>query len=316
MIKNRRAFIVGIKGLKLQKKEIFFLKKYKPWGIILFSRNIKSINQVKKLNNQIRKIFKDINYPILIDQEGGKVSRLSKLLISSCFTGEFFGKKFLKKKIHFNKYLNIYIDQISFLLRNIGVNINNAPVLDLRHKKSDIIIGDRAFSSNKGVVAEIGRFYIKKYHKNKIATVIKHIPGHGLANKDSHFATPVIDKKLKYLLKNDFYPFKNQSSLFAMTAHVLLKKIDEKHTVTHSKKIISIIRSKIKFKNIIISDDISMKALKFSIEKNTIQAFKAGCNIVLHCNANMNEMLQVAKKSPKIDNFLMKKTLEFYKLVS
>ena len=158
--------------------------------------------------------------------------------------------------------------------------------------------------------------FIEKFHKNKIASVIKHIPGHGLALTDSHLKTPIVKKSLKYLLKNDFSTFKKQKSLFAMTAHIIYESIDPINTATHSKKIISIIRNKIRFKNVIISDDVSMKGLKFSIEKNTIKAFSAGCNLVLHCNGRMSEMIKVAKNSPKLDSFLMKKTSEFYKLIS
>ena len=316
MIKNRKAFIVGIKGLRLKKKEIFFLKKYKPWGIILFERNIQSIKQVKNLTTEIKKLFSDINYPILIDQEGGTVSRLNNILISSNFSGEYFGNKFLKKNHNFQNLLDIYINQISFLLKYLGININNAPVLDIRRKCSEIIVGNRSFSKNKIKVSKIGKFFIRKFHDKKIATVIKHIPGHGLAKVDSHQKTPIVNQNLRYLIKNDFFPFKNQSSLFAMTAHIIYTDIDRNFTATHSKKVISIVRNIINFKNIIITDDISMKSLKFSIENNTIEAFKAGCNLVLHCNAKMSEMIKVAKNSPKIDNFLMKKTLEFYKLVN
>ena len=315
MIKNRRAFIIGLKGYKISKKEILFLKKFKPWGIILFSRNIKTIQQVKNLNSHIKKIFSDKNYPILIDEEGGSVSRLNKILISSNFTGQYFGSKYDADRKNFNKYADIYINQISFLLRDLGININNSPILDIKRKISDIIIGSRSFSSNKLIVSKIGKYFIEKFHENKIATVMKHIPGHGLAQVDSHKKTPIVYKNLNYLLKNDFIPFKNQKSLFAMTAHIIYKDIDKNNTATHSKEVISIIRKKIKFNNIIITDDISMKALKFSIKKNTTMAFNAGCNLVLHCNAKMNEMIKVAENSPKLDKFLMKKTLEFYKLV-
>jgi beta-N-acetylhexosaminidase len=202
------------------------------------------------------------------------------------------------------------------LLHEIGVNINTSPVLDVRRKNSNLIIGDRSFSTNPKVVKKIGCLFIEKFHKNKIATVIKHIPGHGLAKLDSHKSTPVVRKNLKYLVKNDFFPFRKQKSLFALTAHIVYKSIDPICTATHSKKVIKIIRNNIKFKNIIISDDISMKSLKFSISENTIKAFKAGCNIVLHCNARMSEMIKVAKNSPELDSFLMKKTSEFYKLIS
>ena len=316
MIKNRKSFIVGLRGTHLNKKEIIFLKKHKPWGLILFSRNVKSIKQVKKLTLSIRKIFKDKNYPIMIDQEGGRVSRVDKIINATTFSGEYYSLKYKKNKKNISKLINIYTEQISYLLREIGVNINTSPVLDVRHKNANLIIGDRSFSTNPKVVKKIGSLFIEKFHKNKIATVIKHIPGHGLAKLDSHKSTPVVRKNLKYLVKNDFFPFRKQKSLFALTAHIVYKSIDPICTATHSKKVIKIIRNNIKFKNIIISDDISMKSLKFSISENTIKAFKAGCNIVLHCNARMSEMIKVAKNSPELDSFLMKKTSEFYKLIS
>ena len=157
---------------------------------------------------------------------------------------------------------------------------------------------------------------ILNFKKNSIETVIKHIPGHGLAKVDSHHFTPIINKSLNYLKKNDFKVFKSKNSLFAMTAHVIFSKIDPDNTVTHSKKLIKIIRNQIKFKNILISDDVSMKSLKYSIEQNTIKAFDAGCNLALHCNGNLKEMSIVAKNSPKLNSFLFKKTSEFYKNIS
>ena len=313
---NRRSFIVGIKSTKLLLKEREFIKKYKPWGIILFSRNIINIKQAKRLTLSIRKIFKDSKYPILIDQEGGRVNRLKNLISFSNLTSEFFGKKFISKPNEFIFFYNLFIDKTSYLLKLIGVNINTSPVLDLRIKGSSNVIGDRSFSKNPRIVSKIGDYCISHYHKNRIATVIKHIPGHGLAKVDSHLFTPVVNKNLNYLLKNDFYSFKNKKSLFAMTAHVIFKKIDSKNTVTHSKKMISLIRNRIGFKNILISDDLSMKSLKGDINENTIKAFKAGCNLALHCNANLKEMKIVAKNSPLISNYIIKKTSQFYKIIS
>ena len=147
-IENRRSFIIGIKSTILSSKEKNFLKKFKPWGIILFSRNIKSLKQTKQLTEQIKKIFKDKNYPILIDQEGGRVNRLKNFLNTKSLTGEFFGKLYTKDKKKFFLYYKIFIDQTSFLLRFIGVNINTLPLLDVRSKSSSSIIGDRAFSKN------------------------------------------------------------------------------------------------------------------------------------------------------------------------
>jgi beta-N-acetylhexosaminidase len=315
-MKNRRSFITGLKSTVLQSIEIRFLKKYKPWGVILFSRNIKSIEQTKKLTDDIKKIFNDKKYPILIDQEGGRINRLSKFIDTSKFTGEFFGNLYKNNFKKFLTYYKIYIVQTCYLMHILGVNINTVPVLDVRHKKSHNIIGDRSFSANPKIVSKIGDFCIKEFHKNNIGTVIKHIPGHGLAKVDSHKATPLIKDKLKKLNKIDFFSFKNKKSLFAMTAHIIYKDIDRIYTATHSKKIINLIRNKLKFKNLLISDDISMKSLKFSIKVNINKAFNAGCNLVLHCNGKYNEMIAVAENSPKINEFIIKKTSQFYKILS
>jgi len=145
---------------------------------------------------------------------------------------------------------------------------------------------------------------------------MKHIPGHGLAKVDSHKLTPTIKQNLKYLSKKDFIPFKNKRCLFGMTAHIVYSHIDKVYTATHSKKVIDIIRKKIKFQNILLSDDISMKSLKFSIKDNTIKAFSAGCDLVLHCNGNLKEMKAVAINSPFLNKFIIKKTSQFYKIIS
>ena len=313
---NRRSFITGIKSIKLNDNEIKFLRKFKPWGIILFSRNLKNIHQIQNLTNNIRKIFKDKNYPIMIDQEGGRVNRLDKLISFDTLTSEYFGKLFLNDKRNFNLIFKIFIDTNSFLLRKLGININTVPVLDLRYKGSTNIIGDRSFSNDAKIVSQIGDICNKNFKINSIGTVIKHIPGHGLAKVDSHHFTPTINKNLKFLKNNDFLAFKKKDSLFAMTGHIIFKKIDPINTVTHSKKIIRIIRDQIKFKNILITDDISMKSLKGSLEDKTKKAFNAGCNLVLHCNGNLKEMNIVAKNSPKIDSFILKKTSQFYKILS
>ena len=313
---NRRSFIIGIKSTKLSKYEKSFLKKYKPWGVILFTRNIKDIKQTFKLTSSIRKIFNDENYPILTDQEGGRVNRLKKIISFDNLTSEFFGNKYITNFIEFKFFYKLFIDKTSNLLKSIGVNINTVPVLDLREKGASNIIGDRSFSKNPKIVSKIGDYCIKYFHENGIGSVVKHIPGHGLAKTDSHHFTPVVSKKINYLFKNDFLTFKNKKTFFAMTAHIIFNKIDDKNTVTHSKKLVKIIRDKIGFKNILISDDLSMKSLKGSLKENTIKAFNAGCNLVLHCNGNYEEMEIIGKNSPIISKFISKKTSQFYKILS
>ena len=315
-IKNRRSFICGIKGISLSKKEIFFLKKYKPWGIILFTRNIKNINQTSELSKSIRKIFQDNYFPIIVDEEGGRVSRFKKIFDNSILTSKFFGDLYLKDKKKFDVFINVYVSQITNILKQSGININSVPVLDINRKNYHKIIGDRSFSSSPKIISEIGNLVINKCIKNNVLTIIKHIPGHGLSKEDSHKSLPVITKKLNYLLNNDFKTFKDKQSLLAMTAHILFKDIDSLNCATHSKKIIKIIRNKIGFKNILMTDDISMKALKYSLKTNTKKAFDAGCNIVLHCNANLSEMKIVAENSPFLSTFIIKKTSQIYKKLS
>ena len=313
---KRRSFIVGISSTKLLPSERSFIKKYKPWGVILFTRNIKSINQTKILTTSIRKIFNDDKYPILIDQEGGRVNRLKNFISFDNLTSEFFGKKFINNKREFAIYYKLFIDKTSFLLKTMGININTSPVLDLRIKGTSNIIGDRSFSNNPKVVSQIGDYCIKYFHQNGIGTVIKHIPGHGLAKVDSHNYTPTVIKNIDYLFKMDFLAFKNKKTFFAMTAHIIFNKIDELNTVTQSHKMIKLIRNKIGFKNILISDDLSMKSLKGNLKKNVIKTFNAGCNLVLHCNGNLKEMKIIAENSPLLNKFLIKKTSQFYKILS
>ena len=312
---NRRSFIVGLKSTEISSQEQLFLRKYKPWGVILFTRNIKNLNQTKKLTSKIRNIFNDKKYPIMIDQEGGRVSRLENIISFKNLTSDFFGKKYVKNKKDFDIYFKIFIDKTSYLLKELGININTVPVLDLKISGSSKIIGDRSFSRDPNIVSKIGDICIQSYKENSIGTIIKHIPGHGLAKVDSHFSTPYINKTLQYLLKNDFKAFKNKNSFFAMTGHLIFNQIDKVNTVTHSRKMINIIRKKIGFKNLLISDDLSMKSLKKGLKINAIDTFKAGCNLALHCNGKLKEMEIVGKNSPLVSKFIIKKTSQFYNIL-
>ena len=313
---NRKAIIFGIKAYKLTRNEKLLFKKIKPWGIILFSRNIKNMDQVKKLVKNIKIIFNDKKFPILIDQEGGKVSRINKLLDLSFFSQSFFGNLYKSDKKLFLEYYKIYIDRVSDILKNIGVNINTAPVLDIRRKKSHNIIGTRAFSENSLDVSKLGNLCIGFFENNKIATVAKHIPGIGLSKCDSHFKKPIIKESQINLIKKDFKPFKDCKYLFAMTGHATYLSYDPSNTATHSKTVIDkVIRDHIKFKGVLISDDISMKSLKYGLEKNALKALNAGCNLLLHCNGNIREMRKLGNLIPKIDKFTKKKTEHFYKFL-
>ena len=313
---RRKAIIFGIKGTKLTLEEKSFLKKNKPWGIILFSRNVQDFYQLKNLIKNIKDIIKDNRYPILIDQEGGKISRLNKVIDLSIFSQSFFKNMFKKNKKFFFHYYKIYINTVSGIIKDLGININTVPVLDVRRKNSHNVIGTRSFSTDPNTVSKLGNLCINLYSKNKIGTVIKHIPGHGLSKSDSHFKLPIVKAKRRELINKDFKPFKMCKSFFAMTAHIIYNSYDPINAATHSKIIINdVIRKHIGFKGLLISDDISMKALRFSLKSNAIKALNAGCNLVLHCNGNIKEMKKLAQVVPSIDKFTQKKTSQFYKFL-
>jgi beta-N-acetylhexosaminidase len=312
---KKKAIIISIKGLELSYKEKLLFKNEKPWGIILFKRNIKSLNQIKFLIKNIKELTKDKNFPILIDEEGSNVSRLRNI-INHNFSANYFGNLYsINNKLSIEIYKK-YINSLCKILKTIGININTIPVLDIIRKNTSKIIGNRSFSNNKEIVKKLGKIAIEQCHKNKIISVIKHIPGHGCAKSDSHYIMPKVNLTLKELNKIDFYPFKSNSSKLAMTAHVLYKKIDNKNVATFSKKIIlEIIRKKIGFKGILMSDDISMKALKFDLITNAKKSLDAGCNLVLYCAGNINDNLKLIKSVPYIDSFTSKKTSEIYKIL-
>ncbi len=313
---KKKAVIISIKGFRLSKGEIQLLTNEKPWGVILFKRNIKSLQQIKDLTKKIRKISKDSKLPILIDEEGDTVSRLRKILKNS------FSQKFLGDIYSINRQLGQslykkYLRKLFKILKMIGVNINTVPVLDVLRETTSKVIGNRSFSYDPKIVKELGQFCVNQYKLNKLGTVIKHIPGHGCASSDSHLMMPKVNLNLNTLNYIDFEPFKQNRSRFAMTAHILYKKIDNKYVATFSKKIVkNIIRKKIGFKGILISDDISMKALKYDILKNAKMSLSAGCNIVLYCGANFKDSHKLLKALPFIDKFTAKKTSEFYKFLS
>ena len=311
-----KALITSISGTVLSKKEFNLFKTHKPWGIILFKRNIKNFDQLKKLIKSIQNIFNDNNYPILIDEEGGTVCRLTALLDNKAYSQNFFGKLYKKNKnLGFSIYEN-YIYSLSSVFKKLGININTVPVLDVLKKNTHRIISSRTYSNDIKTIKTLGKLCIKSYKKNKIGTVIKHIPGHGSASRDSHKTLPIVRKNHKNLSINDFKCFTGMDSHFAMTAHILFSNIDSKNAVTHSKNLIrKIIRKKIGFRGILISDDISMKALKYSLVENAKRSLSSGCNLALYCSGKYRESKRLLKELPLIDNFTMKKTSQFYKFL-
>jgi len=312
---KKKAIIVSIKGVKLTNKEKLLLSDEMPWGIILFKRNIKSLIQVKNLVNSIKKITKDPKFPILIDEEGSTVSRLRNIFNHN-INAKYFGNLYeLDKKVALNLYKN-YLKCLCINLKKIGINVNTIPVLDVLRKNTNKIIGKRSFSKKKENVKILGDLTIRQCHSQKIITVIKHIPGHGCSSIDSHLSMPRVSLNEKTLNRIDFFPFKKNAAKLAMTAHILYSKIDPRNVATFSSKLIkNIIRKKIGFKGILISDDISMKALKYDLVTNAKKSLTAGCNLVLYCAGNIQDNFKLIKSVPYIDKFTSKKTSEIYKIL-
>ena len=301
------AVVVGIKGLFLSEKEKEYLKKYKPIGVILFKRNILNKTQVTSLIKETKTILGS-KVLIMVDQEGGKVSRLSKKFWPVFPPANYFGEMALKdlsiaKKETFKNYYFIGKE-----LKKIGVNYNCAPVLDLLVKNSNKVIGSRAFSRNPKIVSVLGLEACKGLIKAKVKPVVKHIPGHGRSKDDSHQKLPEIDSSISKL-EDDFYPFKKLQNIdSAMTAHIRYKRLDDKNSATHSKFIIKeIIRKKIGFNGILFSDDLCMKALKGSYFFRAKKAIDAGCDIVLHCEPNLKYIIRSTLGAGKVSRELKKK---------
>ena len=193
---KKKAIIISVKGLKLTNKEKLLLYKEKPWGLILFKRNIKSLNQIKKLISDIKKLTKDKKFPILIDEEGLSVSRMISIFNHN-INANFFGNLYkINQKLALSLYKN-YLESLCINLKKIGININTIPVLDVLRKSTNKIIGKRSYSNNEKIVKILGETAIKKSHSCNIATVIKHIPGHGCSSIDSHLRMPKVNLNMR-----------------------------------------------------------------------------------------------------------------------
>ena len=237
-------------------------------------------------------------------------------IIKNELSQKFFGEIYKIDKIFGKNLYKIYINKISTILKKIGININTVPVLDVLRGSTHKIIGTRSYSDDPKTIQKLGKICVKQFEINKIATVIKHIPGHGCSVIDSHQKMPKVNLDFKTLHAIDFYPFKSTNSKLAMTAHILYSKIDSKNVSTFSRKIINeIIRKKIGFKGILMSDDISMKALKYDLITNAKKSLLAGCNLVLYCAGNIKDNFKLIKSVPYIDVFTAKKTSEIYKIL-
>ena len=306
MEESKKA-IIGIAGLDLNNQEVSILKRYSPLGYILFSRNIHNKDQVKNLVGKIRDII-GWNCPILIDQEGGRVQRLKEPDWAQYPPANLFGKLANISLDDANRATYLNYKLIGTDLKELGINVNCAPSLDVKSKHMHSIIGDRAFSSNPNVVSSLGQSACDGLIDSGVLPIIKHIPGHGKARVDSHMSLPVVTDKIDILASNDFLPFKILSNMpIAMTAHILYTDIDKSLPVTQSKKAYEYIRNIIKYKGILISDDIEMSALSGTIEDKVLSIINAGFDIILHCSGNVNATEEVLLNTPLLGESLSNK---------
>lgn len=293
---NHTPIIFGLSGTKLTEQEIAFFSKARPIGFILFSRNIESKEQVKALTKSLRDLMQNEDIPIMIDQEGGRVARIKPPLMKEYKPAKYFGDMALsdlEKAVDatYENYLAMGKELIS-----LGINVNCAPVADLLIEGADDIIGDRSFGSSVSIVSQLCDAACLGLMDADVHPIVKHIPGHGRATCDSHKDLPVVTTDLKTLEETDFRVFKSLSSLdvWAMTAHVKFDALDKDSCVTLSQKAISYIRNELGYEDhVIISDDMSMKALKGDIGENAAAAMLAGCDLILHCNGEMEEMKSI-----------------------
>lgn len=296
------SVIFGCKGRSLTNDERQLYRKMQPWGFILFARNIDTPEQVSELVRELKSCVDHDDVPILIDQEGGRVQRMCPPHWPVYHCGQFLGGHYKSDNRRGLRLAWLQSRLMACDLVKAGINVDCLPVLDVPVPGSDDVIGDRAYANDAETVAKMGMAASQGLLDGGILPVIKHIPGHGRAGVDSHKDLPVVDTPLEELVTIDFEPFKHLSAMpLAMTAHVVYTAIDSESPATTSRSVIDgIIRGHIGFEGVLMSDDLSMHALSGDFSERTHSAFAAGCDVVLHCNGEMEEMETVAAVLPEL----------------
>jgi beta-N-acetylhexosaminidase len=289
-----QALILGCAGTTLSGEERAFFKEVKPWGLILFKRNVADHEQIKRLIGDFRESIERDDAPVLIDQEGGRVQRLGPPLWPAYPSASSFariGDPLLRRAA-----IRLGARLIAHELRALGITVDCLPVLDVPIPGADAVISDRAYGTKPEEIAIGGRAAAEGLIAGGVLPVIKHIPGHGRATADSHLALPRVGAPRDVLATQDFAPFRALADMpLAMTAHVVFSAIDERHPATLSRRVFNeVIRGEIGFEGLVMTDDLSMKALSGSFAERARRAYAAGCDVVLHCNGAREEMEAVA----------------------
>lgn len=301
--------IYGCAGLTLTETEKRFFAESDPWGFILFARNVDTPDQVRALTSELRGTV-GWNAPILIDQEGGRVARLRPPHWRSYPPGRHYGELYAKSPSDGLAAARLGAQLIALELRDVGVDVDCIPVLDVPVPGAHDVIGDRAYGETPETVAAIGGAAIEGALAGGVLPIIKHIPGHGRAGVDSHEKLPVVETDRATLSATDFAPFAALADApLAMTAHVIYSAVDGDNPATTSQTVISeVIRDEIGFSGALMSDDLSMKALGGSFEERTKACLTAGCDLVLHCNGDIDEMQAVAKEAVALTGASLERT--------
>ena len=289
------AAILGCSGPTLTREEAAFFRAVKPWGFILFARNIETPDQVRRLVDALRETVGRSDAPVLIDQEGGRVQRLGPPHWGKYPPGRAYGDLSGNDPLLRREITRLGARLLAHDLAALGINVDCVPVLDVPDPAGHEIIGDRAYGKTPDEVALLGRAAAEGLIAGGVLPIIKHIPGHGRAKADSHLELPVVDTPWDELEARDFAPFKVCSDMpMAMTDHVIYSAVDRKRPATTSKKVMKrVIREAIGFDGLVMSDDLSMKALDGSFSERAKASLAAGCDVVLHCNGDMGEMKAV-----------------------
>jgi beta-N-acetylhexosaminidase len=288
------ACILGCQGPELSAAEMAFFRRVQPWGFILFGRNVQDPAQVRALTTALRATVGRADAPILIDQEGGRVQRLGPPHWRRYPPGRAYGDLPKEKR---REMARLGARLMAHDLAALGINVDCVPVLDVPDPAGHEIIGDRAYAQTPEEVALLGRAAAEGLIAGGVLPVIKHIPGHGRAKADSHLELPVVEASLAELQVRDFTPFRVLSDMpMAMTAHVIYTAVDRKRPATTSRKAIrKVIRGAIGFDGLVMSDDLSMKALSGDFTERARASLAAGCDVVLHCNGDPDEMKAVVE---------------------
>lgn len=297
-----KALILGASATALSADETAFFRDQRPWGFILFARNIAEAAQVRDLVAEMRSCVGRPDAPVFIDQEGGRVQRLRPPLAPNYPPGSALGALYRHDEKAGLRAAWLMSRLHAFDLLKVGVNADCLPVLDVPVEGAHDVIGNRAYGKDPATVAAMGRAAMEGLQAGGVLPVIKHIPGHGRAFADSHHHLPVVDASLEELRAHDFPPFKALNDApMAMTAHVVYTAIDPDQPATTSRRAITeIMRGEIGFDGLLMSDDVSMNALSGDFAARTDAILAAGCDVVLHCNGVMDEMMAVSARVPAL----------------